>query len=639
MRKNLFIGAMAFAALGLASCSSDEPVNNKAQNDEVRYLRVNIMNPKATRATEFEEGTTEENFVDPGQIIMYFYDAAGNYISKTNPSDISFAANEGVVTPNVGEIGTAVVQVNISKEKNLPAYVICYLNPVEAGAGGEIDMASLREVQRPSYHNGNGYFAMNNACYYGHDPISGGANSFISGTPIVVDALYTSEAAAKDENAEVVDIYVERYAAKVNFTIAENVENVVTGKTTLAGGAEREYTLTFTPESWAINAASPTMFAIKNFSSTTFDAPIPTLDQVNDYLGDWADWNDETNHRSYWACSPSFFATAFPQVSDDIVDKNAELGNTGTGAGQAIGDFALRYFSYNQITGTTNPGNFHQSNGFTSDDVLYTLENTMGKAAYASLNPKAAAPSVVMVGNYKVTYDGVDVPAGTDFYIFQNELYFKNQVTGIDDPLMIDEFISKQQILYLQDGDGNYTLLTKDNAPEGFMDQFTIEHPSKAVRGENLVPQRFVALQLKSITNFDQVYYRPNGNNTPVKITAENLNAVNTLLWQQGGVAQCFTQGKAFFSIPIYHLGMTENLVNNPIVDNKLDWKNLRIGDMGLVRNHSYKLDVTKIENLGSGITDLDYPIVPQMDEDEYFISYRINVLNWRIVPAQTVEL
>lgn len=651
MNKKLIYGAFAFAALGFASCSSDEPVNGGvAQKDEVRYLRVNLMNPKATRAAEFDEGTAAENFVEDNQIVMYFYDAAGNFITKTNPSDVSFVKNEGNPAPNVGEIGTSIVAVTISKSQNLPAYVMCYLNPVEAGAGGEGHMTSLRTVQRPSYHNGNDHFAMNNACYYGSDPISGGSNVFISSTPIAEGALFNSyedaaNALEEEDATKIVNIYVERYAAKVNFSINEGITNTVSGNTVLPDNTVRPYTLTYTPESWAINAASPTMFAIKNFANTEYTAPIPTRQAVQTYLGNWTTWNDASNNRSYWACSPSFFATSFPQVSDNIVDMQTVEG--ATGAGVVNGDYALRYFSYNQIAGIDNTLDyFHQSNGFTADDVLYTLENTMGKDAYASLNPKAAAPSVLMVGNYTVNYNGQAIPAGTDFYIFgQDELFFKNKVAGIDDPLMIDEFISRQQVLYLKNGD-NYVLLTEANAPEGFLDLLTVEHPSADVRGDNLVPQRYVALQLTGIDGYDQVYFKANGNNTPIKITSENINNVNVLLWQQIGVAECFTKGKAFFSIPIWHLGMTENTVDRPFIPNtdgtlstKIDWKKLRIGDMGLVRNHSYKLDVTKMTGRGTGIENLDYPIVPQMDEDEYNIAYRINVLNWRIVPTQNVEL
>lgn len=61
----------------------------------------------------------------------------------------------------------------------------------------------------------------------------------------------------------------------------------------------------------------------------------------------------------------------------------------------------------------------------------------------------------------------------------------------------------------------------------------------------------------------------------------------------------------------------------------------MRVGDFGLVRNHVYTLTVSQIKGLGTGIENLDYPIVPPMEMDDYFIKYRINILNWRIVPEQ----
>lgn len=648
MKQNKFLyGALGLLALGVTACSSDEPMGNGvAQQDETRYLRVNLVNPAGTRAAEFEAGTAEENNV--GTVIMDFYDAAGNFIVRANPSDIAWDPENGQPAKpgNVGKIGSAVVKIGINKEQNLPAYVMCYLNPVQWGTDGDKNknLKDLRLVERYAYKNVNNNFAMNNSCYYGNDAVTNQANVKISGTPIIGDQLYTSEAAAKEATASTVDIYVERYAAKVNFTAnTTKQEGAYTegGKgiyaftgTTPVDGTNVDYSLDFNPEAWTINADAPSMYAVKNFAVNEANANVPTYDEVQAYLGNWNLWNDAANFRSYWSCSPAFFAKDFPQVSDQIADiahENTEI--KGNGQGVAVKPYELKYYSYNQICGDNGNGNTKFAAEGDVFPVKYALENTMGKPAFSSLNPKAAVPSVLLVGNYSVKYGDATIPANTSFYLFNNSLYFKTAPTGVDNAiLMKDKFIADQQILYVKNGN-DYDLLTKENAGAA-LNQLEVKHPDKAVRAKNLVPHRFVTLQLTEAPQ--NVYYRPNGAGEYIAVNANNLTVVNTLLWQQSGVAYSYTSGKCYFSIPIYHLGMTENKTDSPLADNgTLDWKKLRVGDMGLVRNHVYKLSVDAITGLATGIDNLDYPIVPPMDQDEYWIKYRINILNWRIVPAQ----
>lgn len=379
------------------------------------------------------------------------------------------------------------------------------------------------------------------------------------------------------------------------------------------------------------------MFAVKNFE-TVEGAGIPTLSEINTYLSPWSSWNDEPNHRSYWSCSPAYFATEFPQVSDQIADI---AGEGKTGAGEKVGDYMLKYYSYKQICGTG--GNGIKSFTETNDvyPTTYALENTVGKNAFNSLNPKAAVPSVLLVGNYSVTYGTSTIPANTTFYIFEGGLYFKSAPTGVDNAVLIkDKLMNEQAILYVKqqvDGKDTYVSLNKNNAG-AIANSLIVEHPSKSVRNKNIVPHRFVTLQIDD-DNIPAVYYRPNGAGEYKPVTTTNIDDVNTLLWQQVGVASAYTQGKCYFSMPIFHLGLDETdktADNYPIKNGKINWKNLRPGDMGLVRNHIYTLGVDAITGLATGIEDLDYPIVPPMDQDEYFIKYNINIVNWRVVPTQT---
>lgn len=65
-----------------------------------------------------------------------------------------------------------------------------------------------------------------------------------------------------------------------------------------------------------------------------------------------------------------------------------------------------------------------------------------------------------------------------------------------------------------------------------------------------------------------------------------------------------------------------------------------KTGEFGMVRNHFYKVDVTKITGFGTAVYDPDNEFVPVTpDEDPMtYLAARINVLSWRVV-GQHVEL
>lgn len=65
-----------------------------------------------------------------------------------------------------------------------------------------------------------------------------------------------------------------------------------------------------------------------------------------------------------------------------------------------------------------------------------------------------------------------------------------------------------------------------------------------------------------------------------------------------------------------------------------------KIGEFGMVRNHFYKVDVTKITGFGTAVYNKDTEFVPVTPDEEpmTYLAARINVLSWRVV-GQNVEL
>ncbi len=632
MNAKLFFGLFAGSAMALAmtGCSSDEP--GGVQNDKAEktvYLRVaiadvNTASRAANNATNFLDATEDESKIRSLQ--FRFFDAAGNPIDQASETDYNFVdATTDQGAPSVDRVKEAVVQVNLAQGQALPAYVLVFANTVDwTGVTNGTLMNGYRNVEREGYLDQDGYFVMNNSVYYGTDAVSGQNNVKISGTPIQAGQLFTTKAEAEAAtDGEVVDIYIERCAARVDVQLADAITPYSVGG----------YTLTFVPSAWTVTADAQSMYAIKRFATTQdADGVIPSKADVDDYLGTWTGWNDEPLSRSYWACSPSFYATNFPRVSDNIVD----VAENGTGAGEVVAPFALKYYSFNQV----NDGQTGSAIAANATKVTrYALENTMGKEAFASLNPNAAAPSVLLTGKYTITAGTTAIAANTSFAIWNNQLYFIGTVpTGALEGAQTIEaaMLANQQIVATNE---NGAMLRASRAG------LAVQHPAANVRNGNAIAEERMTLQLTTLpTAGNMLYYKPVGSDIWEAIDSEEeMVYVNRQLAGQLNYAKAYTQGAAYFGIPIKHLRATEDTTNSPftVTDGKetTDWTKVRVGDFGLVRNHVYTINITGITGLGDGILDLDYPIVTPMNSYNYYIKYSLKVLNWRIVPTQNVIL
>lgn len=95
----------------------------------------------------------------------------------------------------------------------------------------------------------------------------------------------------------------------------------------------------------------------------------------------------------------------------------------------------------------------------------------------------------------------------------------------------------------------------------------------------------------------------------------------------QGTPAEVRTGGMAYYYTTIKHLGKKGNL-GEP-----------KLGEYGIVRNHSYQISLNSIKGFGTPVYDPDKKIVPTIpSDDKTYLAAKINVLSWRVVPS-TVDL
>jgi len=697
----------------LGACTSDEiPVDDTgrvAEKSEIRYLQVSICSPDNSYASgsradgdplggetdandNYFAGSDEENRIRT--VDFYFYDDHKNYLSHTNlkaagyndpgydepadphadPSDPKLDIDPTATIDNVEAVYHCNVPITLTQGDRLPAYVLCIVNAVNPNAYEDKPMADAQRTLLYSLYDieTKKYFGMNNSVYYGTDQVTGEENQLIMATPFNTDLLKTAadlETPAANEKEERLNIYVERYAAKVNLKLGQDATNTPFTASMLNtsenGTDNSDVTLTFTPEKWGLNAYEKSFYLIKCYREKDDPTDFESFSSLDNYL--FTGWNRPGHFRSFWARTPGYYDNNYPIVTDDILDalgttkyepnKHPELNGTITEWITGY-PYSVFYSSYNSASGKVGT-------------PQYVIETTLkqnrlnGTDMPSQYLPINSIPSVVLIGKYTVNVNGTDYSDKTFYTYSHNATNDKPYVLAANAgelgnvPTLKETLIKNQNIVLIEKDGIKTPVLNSDLTAEGDDGIFTVEHPSKAVRndGSMKVPGDIVTLQIKKLNGKKLYYYSSKANVTSyVEITESNMNDVNRLLYKNLGGAHQFTKGKAFFTAPIQHWGWyrannnAESITdaegnrtgwsggNNGRPMAEWDWSKMKAGDFGIVRNHVYTINVTSITGLGTGIIDDDDPLLPSADKIGYNIHFDIFIQKWGMLPEQTWE-
>lgn len=655
MRKSYLLYAMG-AGLAFSACSSEEnlPESNPVlEKDKSFYVNVAITTNAdmgGTRAEgdyngtgnpNFEKGEDSESVVNNAYFV--FYDANGLVVGQ--PVGVSTLGDGTAVdeTGNILRSYTSVVRVDVNRGESAPKFVMCYLNPVSTD-GLASSLQRVETITREGIKDAKGAFAMSNSVYYANNETGTSLTRAVAiGDGQLFDSKEKAEAAVGDnpDAAARVVINVERYAAKVKFSFGK--EDVVEAYTP----ADDNVTLTFVPEKWEVNAFDKKTFVTKAFRADGgLGSPAGTNMNYGEVVAEldrstgWA-WNAPINKRSYWAFSPAYYSNEYPYNANDV------KGNEDA--------YALKYLSYNEIVAESN-----ELNPSTTETVKYTNETTVSREGLNSSNPAAAIASVVLAGHYEVTVAGVAQAVTPTFYtvrkmesdkplvLFDAKLQdgkVTSTITGTN--TIIEYLVDKESALLVrtgEEGSYEYTPLTKDNLASVF-DALKVARPEGDVfkgLGE-YAASRKVTLQIDDLNKVTAgTTLCINLGNGP-QVIGNNEGEVSVLeankaLVTAASYADMYNKGKAYFNIPIRHLGWYAG--NNPnATSESIDYSAARVGDFGLVRNHVYNILVNSISGLATAIANPDDPIVPPVETKDYYVAYRLNILNWAIVPVQKVDL
>lgn len=93
----------------------------------------------------------------------------------------------------------------------------------------------------------------------------------------------------------------------------------------------------------------------------------------------------------------------------------------------------------------------------------------------------------------------------------------------------------------------------------------------------------------------------------------------NKAIATEANKAQVRREGRVYYYTPIRHLASDAT----------------KLGYYGVVRNHSYKVNLQKVSGFGTPVYDPDKVIDPTLPEEEnIYLAARINVLSWRVVKS-----
>ena len=216
----------------------------------------------------------------------------------------------------------------------------------------------------------------------------------------------------------------------------------------------------------------------------------------------------------------------------------------------------------------------------------------------------------------------------------------------IDDAHVYDNTLTKFVVavrLAYKDADGSLKpaeiceykgqeFLGTDNLKKTFVNEISRYYKKVSAAGE---PDKYENLTPSDITFTTTA---PSGTQAKdYEVYAKLANTVTTLYEQKGGVwqevtnlsvvnnmlqaapAEVRTGGMAYYYTTIQHLGQTGKL-----------------GEYGIVRNHSYQISLNSIKGFGTPVYDPNKTIVTTIpSDDKTYLAAKINVLSWRVVSSK----
>lgn len=589
MKKFTMFSSVLASALMLmvASCSSEDVAGGDAQNGKgaTSFLAVNIENVGSAPASRsydqgggtYEDGTDAESKIN--KVRFYFFNGDGTpYLlvnNDANKQPVNFLDQDVIEKDGEDHDHTA--------ETKTKAMLV--LNgETKAVPASVIAVINPDALDNNTLHSGTmtlselrtsatgSKFYDNTNGFVMSNSVYESAGQDVCSTPVANSVFATSEEALKAP----VDIYVERVNAKVNAKI----------DATYKREGETEW-------AWTTNADGKCQIKVGDIEVTTYAENTNAIPTTNTY--------------------PVYAVVQGWQLAD--ANGKAEVCkqiNTSWYAGElgispwTTSDYHRCFwsksvpFTSGAQGGANHPVNpkFEDINQSLSGDFsttpVYTLPNT---PAEVIANPTTSANNLTkLIVAAKLVYKDGDT-------------YKPAQVCQYRGLTLLGEEAVKKHIA---GGFAQYFKKTTTATGDVYKSIEASDIAFKTVSGSSEEKDYEVVATLASTVG--ELYVK-NGETTYNTVTKE---AVNAALAKETAQVRS-TDGATYYYTPIKHLGGEGKL-----------------GEYGIVRNHSYQVTIQNIKGFGTPVYDPKKEIDPMIPSDENtYLAASIKVLSWRVVSSK----
>lgn len=554
----------ACVALMMSACASDkeEIGSGTKSGSDPQYLAVNIVNVGATpttRAAGYENGTAEESAIK--KVRFYFFNGDGSpYFIKTG-IDGGGDKNWLEASP-ADDTPTSGTPSQIEKITQ----TVLVINGIQSAAPAAIvAIVNPETVDAATLKNGETMRLSELRCsavgrnFYKKDADNGAVSEFVMSNSVYVNAgedvcasLVAGHVTTSAETAKAKP--VDLYVERVVAKVTADVNN---SAFELGNGTNWEADKYGTKTAVGKSGDYDVYAVIEGWGLANENGKAEVEKQVNKTWTDgtlgFTPWTTADYHRCFWETSVAFDA--------------------GTGGNQPVNP------TFNQLKAKMQ-------------DVLYTLPNTPeSKDKIANLKDNDLTKfAVAATLRYK--------DAAGNWHNAEICRYNGVSILGIDN-LKRQVALTFSQY-YTSTNGTTYTQLSKDDIdfkdPDGTMQQYRVT-PTLA----------------NDPAGTKKYYTKTNTGTTP---TFREVNKADVLAAIEADKAEIRRDGRAYYYVPIKHIGGTGELA-----------------EYGIVRNHFYKITLTGIKGFGTPVYDPDKvvdPIVPTYENT--YLAARVQVLQWRVV-------
>ena len=570
------------ACSAMVACTNDDVLENNESplvNKGNSFLSVNLSmgNPtsRATQNEAFENGTADEAKVKQTNVKFLFYDAAGNYVT------------DGVIS-NAKDEELSWTENTTGNNIERDAAPVIVLGPTKVAPAKVIAILNCNELATSCINDkmsmSDTYDIVKNATNYQTEAGFVMSNSaYVKDNKVVFAADIAPEQiceTAEDALLNPVNIYVERVAAKITWEFGDEIEGHVEENMFLmnSGTATGDYMVN--------GALTQLRVEIVGVKPNAYNATSSLVKNIG--TGTYFEnWNSTANYRSYWAVDANYTGVEQPAVGVEPWEY--------TGG------------SFTNLNYLTFAGNGEKDKNYGAAGALtfYVNENTMA-APMVAPNDKTNATTILVLGKIYVGKDANTADA--TLFTYKGGYYTEDKYLDI---------VAGSLTGFATDPEGKTPLTADDFTWKDDKDKYLYRK----------VNYQTVVLKPVALVEGKTIYKKTTtveGEETTTTWTAATLADVQNACSLE---TKLYFNGMCYYQIPIQHIYNDGTEANS-------------LGEYGIVRNHSYQLTLTKLNSIGGAVIDENEPLdhIPGKDKD-YYIAAKLNVLAWRVVSNQNVEL